>query len=261
MSVDVYEAPIAAQSWFVLNRIRDVARECGGGVHDVVRLVQYFRDLRHYPTYNRVRGLFLPRAGGEHGGGGQPHAAVRRRSGGSGSHAVLAAELSGAGPRRPGAQKTKAARRRLLQVLETAPTHFTASLFGEGVTPCFTDRRKSTLPGPFLKTRCCARTQRHACGFVPDLRGGFQAVCTYHSPMARTRWSGSSRSRSRGIGRSGTDWRGSGLRDGSFHAKRSKQTVHTPIAVCGPVGRSRRGPMRMRSWCSPCCFHSLRTPL
>lgn len=59
MSVDVYEAPIAAQSWFVLNRIRDVARECGGGLHDVVRLVQYFRDLRQYPTYNRVRGLFF----------------------------------------------------------------------------------------------------------------------------------------------------------------------------------------------------------
>jgi 2-iminobutanoate/2-iminopropanoate deaminase len=26
----------------------------------VVRLVQYFRDLRQYPAYNRVRGLFFP---------------------------------------------------------------------------------------------------------------------------------------------------------------------------------------------------------
>ena len=59
MSVDVYEAPIATQSWFVLNRIRDIARECGGDMRDVVRLVQYFRDLRHYPFYNRVRGLFF----------------------------------------------------------------------------------------------------------------------------------------------------------------------------------------------------------
>ena len=59
MSVDVFEAPIAAQSWFVLNRVRDMARECGGDMRDVVRLVQYFRDLRHYPVYNRVRGLFF----------------------------------------------------------------------------------------------------------------------------------------------------------------------------------------------------------
>lgn len=59
MSVDVYEAPIAAQSWFVLNRIREMAQEFGGELNDVTRLVQYFRDLRHYPTYNRVRGLFF----------------------------------------------------------------------------------------------------------------------------------------------------------------------------------------------------------
>lgn len=45
MSVDVHEAPIAAQSWFVLDRIRAIARECGGDLADVVRLVQYFRDL------------------------------------------------------------------------------------------------------------------------------------------------------------------------------------------------------------------------
>jgi 2-iminobutanoate/2-iminopropanoate deaminase len=60
MSVDVYEAPIVAQSWFVLERIRQLAEEAGGGMGDVVKLVQYFRDLRHYPAYNRVRGLFYP---------------------------------------------------------------------------------------------------------------------------------------------------------------------------------------------------------
>ena len=27
---------------------------------DVFKLVQYFCDLRHYPDYNRVRGLFYP---------------------------------------------------------------------------------------------------------------------------------------------------------------------------------------------------------
>lgn len=60
MSVDVFEAPAVAQSWFVLERIRQLAGEAGGGMADVVKLVQYFRDLRHYPAYNRVRGLFYP---------------------------------------------------------------------------------------------------------------------------------------------------------------------------------------------------------
>ncbi len=59
LSVDIFEAPIAAQSWFVLNRIREMAQECGGDLKDVARLVQYFRDLRHYPVYNRVRSQFF----------------------------------------------------------------------------------------------------------------------------------------------------------------------------------------------------------
>lgn len=58
MTVDVYEAPIVAQSWFVLDRIRQLAREHGADMDRAVKLVQYFRDLRHYPFYNRVRGLF-----------------------------------------------------------------------------------------------------------------------------------------------------------------------------------------------------------
>jgi len=60
MSVDVYEAPIVAQSWFVLERIRQLAAEHGGTMDNVVKLVQYFRDIRQYPAYNRVRGLFYP---------------------------------------------------------------------------------------------------------------------------------------------------------------------------------------------------------
>jgi 2-iminobutanoate/2-iminopropanoate deaminase len=60
LSVDIYEAPIVAQSWFVLDRIRTIAAEHGAGMGSVVRLVQYFRDLRQYPAYNRVRGLFFP---------------------------------------------------------------------------------------------------------------------------------------------------------------------------------------------------------
>ena len=60
MSVDIFEAPAAAQSWFVLNRIKDIVEAEGGQMSDVFKLVQYFRDLRHYPAYNRVRGLFCP---------------------------------------------------------------------------------------------------------------------------------------------------------------------------------------------------------
>lgn len=59
LSVDVFEAPIATQSWFVLDRIRSIAAEHGAGMGQVVRLVQYFRDLRDYAIYNRVRGLFF----------------------------------------------------------------------------------------------------------------------------------------------------------------------------------------------------------
>jgi enamine deaminase RidA (YjgF/YER057c/UK114 family) len=60
MSVDVFEAAIVAQSWFVLERIRQIAGEHGGTMDDVVKLVQYFRHLPHYAFYNRVRGLFYP---------------------------------------------------------------------------------------------------------------------------------------------------------------------------------------------------------
>jgi enamine deaminase RidA (YjgF/YER057c/UK114 family) len=60
MSVDVLEGPILAQSWAVLAKIRGTIEEAGGTMADVFKLVQYFRDLRHYPYYNRVRRLFFP---------------------------------------------------------------------------------------------------------------------------------------------------------------------------------------------------------
>ncbi len=60
MSVDVFEAPVVAQSWFVLARIHDLAAEHGGTMDDVVKLVQYFRRLPDYALFNRVRGLFYP---------------------------------------------------------------------------------------------------------------------------------------------------------------------------------------------------------
>ncbi|MBL8324672.1 MAG: RidA family protein [Rubrivivax sp.] len=60
MSVDIFQAPVLVQSWFVLNRIRELAVEAGGGMSDVFKLVQYFTDLSDYPLYNRVRRLFYP---------------------------------------------------------------------------------------------------------------------------------------------------------------------------------------------------------
>jgi enamine deaminase RidA (YjgF/YER057c/UK114 family) len=60
MSVDIFQAPVLVQSWFVLNRIRELAVEAGGDMGDVFKLVQYFTDLRDYPLYNRVRRLFYP---------------------------------------------------------------------------------------------------------------------------------------------------------------------------------------------------------
>jgi 2-iminobutanoate/2-iminopropanoate deaminase len=60
LSVDVFEAPIVSQSWWVLQRINEIGKEAGAKPEQLARLVQYFRDLRHYPAYNRVRGLFHP---------------------------------------------------------------------------------------------------------------------------------------------------------------------------------------------------------
>jgi enamine deaminase RidA (YjgF/YER057c/UK114 family) len=60
LSVDIFQAPVLVQSWFVLNRIRELAEQHGGTMDSVFKLVQYFTDLRDYPLYNRVRRLFYP---------------------------------------------------------------------------------------------------------------------------------------------------------------------------------------------------------
>lgn len=61
-STDIKEGPILAQSWFVLDRIRSTIEAAGGQMGDVFKLVQYFRNLDHFPHYSRVRKLFF---GGE----------------------------------------------------------------------------------------------------------------------------------------------------------------------------------------------------
>jgi enamine deaminase RidA (YjgF/YER057c/UK114 family) len=59
-SSDAKEGPVLAQSWFVLDRIRATVQEAGGQMEDVIKLVQYFRNLDHFPLYSRVRKLFFP---------------------------------------------------------------------------------------------------------------------------------------------------------------------------------------------------------
>lgn len=59
-STDAKEGPILAQSWYVLARVRQTVEAAGGRMSDVFKLVQYFRNLDHFPHYNRVRKLFFP---------------------------------------------------------------------------------------------------------------------------------------------------------------------------------------------------------
>lgn len=58
-SVDARDGPILAQSWFVLDRIRSTLEAAGGRMDQVVRLVQYFKDLDQFPRYSRVRNGFF----------------------------------------------------------------------------------------------------------------------------------------------------------------------------------------------------------
>lgn len=58
-STDIKEGPILAQSWFVLNSIKSTIEAAGGQMGDVFKLVQYFRNLDHFPHYSRVRKLFF----------------------------------------------------------------------------------------------------------------------------------------------------------------------------------------------------------
>jgi enamine deaminase RidA (YjgF/YER057c/UK114 family) len=58
-STDIKEGPILAQSWYVLDRIRLTVEAAGGQMSDVFKLVQYFKNLDHFPHYSRVRKLFF----------------------------------------------------------------------------------------------------------------------------------------------------------------------------------------------------------
>lgn len=49
MSTDMKDGPIAAQSWWILNRLRLTVEAAGGTLNDVVKLTQFFRNLRDFP--------------------------------------------------------------------------------------------------------------------------------------------------------------------------------------------------------------------
>lgn len=59
MSVDSKEGPIAAQAWFILDKLKQTVEEAGGSLSDVVKLTQFFTDLRDFPVYNRIRRSFF----------------------------------------------------------------------------------------------------------------------------------------------------------------------------------------------------------
>ena len=59
MSSDLKDGPIAAQSWWILNSLRLTVEAAGGTLNDVVKLTQFFRSLRDFPIYNRIRANFL----------------------------------------------------------------------------------------------------------------------------------------------------------------------------------------------------------
>ncbi|XAH23663.1 RidA family protein [Xylophilus sp. GW821-FHT01B05] len=59
-SSDIKEGPILAQSWMVLDLIRQTVESAGGQMSDVFKLVQYFKNLDHFPLYSRVRRQFFP---------------------------------------------------------------------------------------------------------------------------------------------------------------------------------------------------------
>lgn len=59
-SSDIKQGPILAQSWYVLDAIRQIIECEGGQMSDVFKLVQYFRNLDHFPSFSKVRRTFFP---------------------------------------------------------------------------------------------------------------------------------------------------------------------------------------------------------
>lgn len=59
-STDAKQGPILAQSWYVLESIRRTVASAGGQMSDVIKLVQYFRNLDHFPITAGSGSCFIP---------------------------------------------------------------------------------------------------------------------------------------------------------------------------------------------------------
>jgi enamine deaminase RidA (YjgF/YER057c/UK114 family) len=59
MSTDSKDGPITVQSWYVLEKLKETVAAAGGSLGDVVKLTQFFRNLRDFPIYNRIRTSFF----------------------------------------------------------------------------------------------------------------------------------------------------------------------------------------------------------
>ncbi|RBW43581.1 RidA family protein [Psychromonas sp. B3M02] len=59
-SADFKQQAILSQSWYVLDSIRQHIEQQGGQMSDVFKLVQYFKNLDHFPLFSQVRDQFFP---------------------------------------------------------------------------------------------------------------------------------------------------------------------------------------------------------
>jgi enamine deaminase RidA (YjgF/YER057c/UK114 family) len=59
MSTDSKDGPITVQSWNILEKLKNTVAAAGGSLCDVVKLTQFFRNLRDFPIYNRIRTSFF----------------------------------------------------------------------------------------------------------------------------------------------------------------------------------------------------------
>jgi len=57
---DTRNGPIAAQTWFTYDLIRQHLAACGSRMADILNLVVYLQDMRDFPVFHRVHERFFP---------------------------------------------------------------------------------------------------------------------------------------------------------------------------------------------------------
>lgn len=61
LNVDTREGPIAAQTWYTWNLIKNLLEEQGSSLDHILFVTTYILDLDWFPTLDRVRNYFFPR--------------------------------------------------------------------------------------------------------------------------------------------------------------------------------------------------------